>query len=470
MKEQDAGPDEVNEEDERTDSETPEVEEAYTPDEVLLIRLQSALTVFANRQSEVLRLASYVRDRSAEIDNAKARAIELIEQRLSEVDEEAFEGFWDVFQTIERDDLGDSSLTPEERSEAMQSAVSELAKTLPEGAAASYLDGVVMAQYAPPGASLLLSSLLVTLVGEVELFINYLARALIERRPDAIDAGGQKFSWTDVTQHGSIDDFRDHVVDKTIQEVLRGSLTDWMDFLEKRFDIAAPKQSREFEATELVQRRHVIVHNGGSASSQYLDKLKGFKHDVDPDEPLPVTHEYLTRAADNLYVIAFGLVMAAGLKHCKVDEGTHPVEQFTSNQTFYMLQEGRYELVEKIVDSVQLSRLKSDSSRLVFTVNRWIALKSLGRFAECKRQVERFETSSRSRDHTLAKLALLGEDEKAFELAQKMIRDDELKPEFLLTWPLLKDVRDYGRRLEDEAKSGVGSESSEDKENNRVQP
>lgn len=419
------------------------------PDEVLFYRLSEALTDYSERQSEILRLAEFMDERAAEIDNAKQRAKRFIQAEMgsvADIDESAINDLITLFERMESvDEQTHDDLSVEERQAALSAALDEIYASLPDGHLHTYIKSVSRAMHAPPGAGVLRSSLLVSLVGELEVLVTQCARAGFERQPSALDDSGKSFTWSDIRKYDSIEDVRDTVVDRAIEDVLRGSLTEWLDYFVRRFSIAPIPVAKQYPAQENIQRRHCIVHNGGLVSSQYLDRLSAFNPDVQLNEPLTVDGDYLRRAADTLYLVGFSLLWSLAFKLVKEADARKAIASQFANRTYYLLQEGRYSIVKLIGRNAPLDHLEEDAA-LVMRVNLWLAHKLSGSFGEVRAEVEAMNVASKSRLFNLAKHALLDENEDAYRVAQSMIRDGELRPEFFYTWPLLYGVRDWERK------------------------
>ncbi|KTR76201.1 hypothetical protein NS234_12310 [Microbacterium oxydans] len=428
--------------------------------EAFYVRLASLIGTFAHRQSEVLRMSEYFGEREGEINDAKRRAKRRIEQELEEADEALIDRYLRIFEAY--DDLASDteSVDRAEREAAFADALREVGRELPRGAESTYLQAVLRSTNRSVGAGYLHSSLLMILVGELEMFINQVARACFEVRPTALDQGGRTLTWAEIANHDSIDDLRDWVVDRTVEDLLRGSLIDWMKFFENRFQIAEIKVARSFEAAEAVQRRHCFVHNTGMVSQQYLDKLADFPITAELYDELEVDAKYLSDAADTLFLVGYSLVWALGMKLNPEPEWNEHLLSSLTNRTMFLLQEQRYSLVQRIAEAAPLASLKGERGEycsFVFSVNRWIAYKELGDFEKVRREVENYPVSNRSNNYKLAKAALLDQDEDAHEIAQRMLKDGDLLPSHLLTWPLLRGVREVARRNERGGADASGS-------------
>jgi len=401
-------------------------------------------------------MSEYFDAREADLDNAKVRAKRWIEHELAEVNENALDDYLRIVETLD----GPADEEDNERETAINEALVELERELPEGVAQTYISAVVHARRPSLGPSFLHASLLMILVAELEMFINQLARACFEVRPGALDQGDRTIRWADVSKLETIHEVRDSLVDDIVEDLLRGSMLDWVKFFENKFAIPEIKTARSFAAVEAVQRRHCVAHNAGHASQQYLDQLSDFKPSTQLHDDLTVDSEYLGRAADTLYLVAYSLIWALGVKlNPEKVQATRTLDALT-NRTMYLLQERRFDLVRQIVRAAPLSSLKGESgeySALVLQINGWIAAKELGDFDSVQAEVEQFSVSSKANAFKLAKMALLDQTEDALELTDRMIRDGELAPSYMLTWPLLRGVR-RAARARDKASAAAGAE------------
>lgn len=400
----------------------------------------------AAAQDELLRLARIVDERAAEVDGATQRAREFLQVEL-DADPDEF-GLQRIIDAVVAPDDEDG-LNEEDRREALANAIEVAVEDLPEGQASAYLQAVGRALSGPPSGHYLHRSLLVSMVGELEMFVDSIARACFAFQPEVLNGSEQALTWKDLAQYSSLDEVRDALVDRTIEDVLRGSLKDWMGFFSKKFSVSPVTSSDGFAVQELFQRRHCVVHNAGFASNLYMRKLKDFKElNVSEGDLLEVTSDYLHEAADTLYFLAFSLIWSTGFG--LLPEGgdrTHLARHLT-NEVYFMIQRNRHDLVIRICGEAPVGRLPEEQ-RLIFLVNNWLAHKRSGRFNAVESEVRNFNTSTKSRNFKLARLALLDELQEAWQLAQVMLRDGELAPAHYATWPLLSEVRAYGEEQRD---------------------
>lgn len=422
-------------------------QDAEVEDEALGSKLVDLLNTFHLRQSEILRLALFMEERRNEISGASARARDIILPKLgSGFDPKTLDELMCL--------LDESIVIPEEsvdkgelRREARIQAIAEVLKEIPEGEIYHYLDGVRRALGTPPADELLLSSLLVSLVGEFEMFLNQSARACVQRRPRAIYSKNLSLTGEDLERHDSVDSIREALVDHVIADVFRGPYLDWLKFLEQRFAVPIPALASEGSVQELFQRRHCIVHYGGFASHTYVTKTQFLDLSVEVGEALSVDIPYLRESADRLAALAAGVAWNIGLKFLHGSTYRSEFVRRLGDHTFTLLQDVRDRALIYLEPEVPFEDLREDE-RVVPQVNVWLAYKNEGRIDEVVRQVEDFDAGSYGTRAVLAKLVLQGKISAAYHLVKAMAFEGEIALYHVETWPLLEEVRAYAYALQ----------------------
>lgn len=435
------------------------VNEQPNPDLVLAVRLQQYFDRFAGGQDGILRVSSLLARQGTKREDLISSVREKVERYLDEdIDLDALEGL--IGHIVEFEEGGDGLSSSNDTDEESLRNVEAMLDALPRGHASSYMDGIVRALGSPPSDQVLRSSLLVSLVGELEIYVNQALRACFGKIPSAVDDSKATFSWTEVSSFGSLDEFRERVTDRTVENALYGSLSDWLRFFEKKFKVLANTGFNEAEVNEVFQRRHCIVHYGGFASAQYVQKMKTFGIEAEADVALEVSPEYLAKSADILYEVAMSLGWAITHKLVGDVELRDNVRDTYVNNIYRLLGDRRYGLAKTLSGTLLERELSFDQS-LIVRINRWLAFKLDGSFEEVRPEVESFRTNSLSRRFAMARHALLDEHEDAHRIAMAMLAepDDEFPMSHYLTWPLLREVRRWAREnVRDESAHG-GAES-----------
>lgn len=431
------------------DTEQHDEAEELSPEMAFAYYLENLIDFFSERQLEVLRMSEFVKEREHELHDAKERAKRAISNQLTEVNEDVLDRLITLFQSVEaeRDEDEEGTLPGSERMDAFRSAFAEVSNELPEGIAHTYAESILNSMRPAVGVSFLYGSMLTTLVGELEVFINLMARVAFEKNPEPLTQSEKKFTWAEITAYGSIDEMRDELVDSIVKSLLRKGLPEWMSFFQDRFGLSENKAAKSFAAREAIQRRNCVVHNGSTVSQFYIENLPDLKKGVELDDTLEVDAQYIVKAADSLFMVAYSLTWALATKMIEDEEALKYAIGALSNRTMFLVQEGRLDLVKQISQAAPHRELQKtpdlEEMSWILSINRWLAFKEGGEFEKIRGEVEGFNARSKDDRYKMAKAALLDEKDEAVEYARSLLDRGNLKPAHILTWPLLRGVRDH---------------------------
>lgn len=288
----------------------------------------------------------------------------------------------------------------------------------------------------------LLSSQLVTLVADFELFVLRVTTAWLDFDPQHLSARKKELSFEQLGQLGSIEDIRTSMVNSFLEEHMRKSASAWFGVFCELFKASKLEGADDFTTLEIFQRRHVVVHHGGLVSRQYLAALDSYKHDASLGDHLAIGLDYVKAAADSLGVLAHSIALAALYASTRNSEERLAVEREAGELTYLLLNQGRATVVRRYVEATDLQRVKREFSREQIRVNGWIARRRLGDGEAVRKQVQQWDVAAKDLSFKLAKKTLLGETEDAVEIAQRMIDSNDLSLLAIQTWPLFEEIRD----------------------------
>lgn len=398
---------------------------------------------YVEAQHEVLRLASHISEQSSEIDSVKARCWRQILIGYPKAERADFDKVWDEFAKLiamDQIDTGD-----------VESSMQMMFRLLPEGYGADYINRLGNEMLKEPGTPVLFSSLLATLIGEYEVFVGGLLRAALTLHPGALGDSNRSFTWKEITAFSTLQELKEHAIDKAVEKVLRDSAEDWPKYIADKFKIAEPLISKDPGLLEAFQRRNVIVHNGGKVSSIYLENVKVKDPAVQLGTKLRVDEEYLKEAADKLLAVGLTVACSLGRLLLKNGKGCDRIETAYGDVGFQLLQQERYWVVFQLAESQDLSSYESDYSALVIRINGWLAMKRLGKLQDCKKDIERWKTTTLAPTFKLAKFALLDDLEPGLAMVRQLLKSQELPQRHWVQWPLLEEIRQYEKGLAETA-------------------
>lgn len=452
------------------------------------------LNRFLAHQEEVLHLAEFIASRRPEIDDQKERARAQIALDFPHAKDDLFDETWDAIRRLLSDD-DDDDASPESDAEPEAGEASQEPDAVPEAAGsegiaaqepaleandadsastrsekqadASYRDkldrgieavidgididgapeyflSVLRAQGLESNATpRLLSSLLTNLVGDFEVLLGNLLRIMLAKNTSGVGASDRQFTWSEISKFESLDAFKDHVFDTAVDNLLRASYRDWLKYFRDKFKISTPDCSESAFILEALQRRHVIVHNGGRVSQQYLEKVPEEFASAPVGHRLQVDTKYLGDVADNLLVTAMSLVCVAAFKTLKDEDSRTAIERRAGDILYRLMQNGRYAPVRDLVKAHSSEHFKDPYTSLVWKINGWLAHKRLGEFAACEKEVKNWETAVLQSQFRLAKHALLDEHKEALRIVEEIRGTEALPLRHWAAWPLLAELRDY---------------------------
>ncbi|HET9894617.1 MAG TPA: hypothetical protein VFQ44_06750 [Streptosporangiaceae bacterium] len=287
---------------------------------------------------------------------------------------------------------------------------------------------------------LLLASLLIAAVSDFEVLFSSIASSFFRMHPEALKAHDTKIAWSEIEAYESLDDLRSHFIDDRVDRLMREGFDDWMKWLESQLKIRFENASLNPDRTiEIFQRRHIIVHNGGNASVQYLSRVPSARSTVAVGTPLPVSIEYLESALDMLTVIGVSITYLVARKLCPTESQHQDIDNDVLRLTFRLLCQHKWQVVET-VSTISLPEMKHEYDRCAVRVNRWIALKYLNSGVALLEEVRQWDVSALQGIFSVAQKALL-DDPSAADAAIDLIKLGDLSQEQIDTWPLFDNIR-----------------------------
>lgn len=392
---------------------------------------------YFEKQRDLIRLVTFLDARQHELDDYQALVLRNLEIQYPEYPSEGLATLVDMFGNLKIDDAQDA-----------HEQISEILEVVdPQHLDNEFMIDLARAHFQAPSAPRLFEALLIVLVSDIEVFIGQLCRLLGKVDPAPLMGEDATFSWREVSQHKSIEEFRDTVVEQRVNKVLRGSAKEWISHLERKHKLKLSNSVQDKCFYEIFERRHLVVHAEGRASASYLDEYGEYSDITEVGERLFVDQEYLKDSADLLFGAAYSLVASAGAKVTDPERYSR-VESQLVDVPYRLLQESRLSLVSRICKEYKDTKFRKDEHKLIMSVNYWLSLKLVGRFDECKSEVGAWQVSMLNPKYRFAKHALLDEFDEALDIGKTLRGTEDFPMRHWLTWPLAANVREYERNLQ----------------------
>ncbi|WP_066225061.1 hypothetical protein [Formosa haliotis] len=293
---------------------------------------------------------------------------------------------------------------------------------------------------------------IVSIISQYDAFLGNLVKTLYEINPNIIRSSEKELNVEDLFNYESIDELKEHIVDKEVDSLLREEHYEQFKILEKRISIVTGK---DFTLTtnlpvlskfiELTQRRNLFVHTNGQTTRQYLESKRKWKFNSECNgelnEELKADGKYCDEAFEILYEISVKLTHVLWRKF--VPQEREQADEHLNQVIFDLLNNNKYSLVIIIANFATdvIKTFSSEQLRKFIIINKAIAFKLLGKEKECKNVLKK-EDWSIGNEFKLAKLVLEENYDDAGKLMIKIGTNDELVNQKAYNkWPLFKLFR-----------------------------
>ncbi len=312
------------------------------------------------------------------------------------------------------------------------------------GAAYEVLHLLYMRSTTPELAQTFHRSLLISAVAALDVLLLDLIGHFYLLRPEAL-GGEASFTLEDLSAFSDLSEARADAAEKKADSVVRGGLESWAKWLKER-KIDLKTHCADFARfVEIVQRRHIAVHNDGRVSRTYLaklDELGGATEGIpELGTRLSIDAGYLDAALDELETV--GNLVAGAVWTKSLDDSEEVVIFELYVRSYDLLLAERWLPPARICTMAKQRLRPEDDLYLIHLVNAWLSRKRMGE--DITSEVQEWSTNTLNARYQAAQAALLDDSDKLDELIRKCLRAGDLGIEEAWEWPLFADFRKSNR-------------------------
>lgn len=280
----------------------------------------------------------------------------------------------------------------------------------------------------------------VSIVSQYDAFLGELVKVLYEVNPNILRSSEKIINAEEIFTYDSLEDLKNHMIDKEVESLLREEHLEQLKVLEKRISKVTGK---DFTLTtdlpilpyfiELTQRRNLFVHTNGQINRQYLEAKNKWKFESECNgslnEELKAENEYCKKAYEVLFEISVKLTHVLWRK--MLPEDRKKADIHLNQITYDLLIDNKYTLAIIIADFATdvIRKFSSEQFRKFIIINKAIAYKMLKNEKQCKIIIER-EDWSIGNEFKLAKAILEDNFNEAVKIMTKIGSDDDLVNKF----------------------------------------
>lgn len=294
---------------------------------------------------------------------------------------------------------------------------------------------------------LLRRSALLTSVSYVDIVVAQLIRVYYKKYPGALPAKTRRLSLSDLRELGSVGAAEEYILDRRIDTILRRSLSKQLEFFTKRLKLDLQAlTSLLANVVEVMQRRHVLVHNGGIVNRAYLDRVKpqlATELGLKLGDPVVVDGKYLQRAIDLIQFL--GVVLLQTCWRSWYKDQTTEADVAVNDAIYEAISEDRFELACRLGEFGRDLKHSDDAHRRMIVLNLAQAYKWSGNQELAVKTVDGADWSSCGLSFKLGLCAIRDELTEFFRLLPLALAAKEITVLSLKQWPIFREVRKDAR-------------------------
>ncbi len=267
-----------------------------------------------------------------------------------------------------------------------------------------------------------------------------------KRRPKSLNLADKSLTFSELQNFRSIEEAREHLIEKEIDSVLHLSHSEQIDWLEGKYNLPLRKGLKIWPMfIEVTERRNLFVHSDGIVTGQYLNVCQ--EHNVDLQKnicsgmELGVTREYFKSTYECIYEMGIGLAHVLWRKVLPNDRLNADINLNTI--CYDLLEAEKFKLACTLLDFATTipTKYSDELHRLMFIVNRAQAYKWSGDQEKAKMIIDSVDWSATNTSFRLAKAVILDNFAEADNLVREIGSQGDVRQDDYQTWPLFREYR-----------------------------
>lgn len=280
---------------------------------------------------------------------------------------------------------------------------------------------------------------LMTLISIVEAFIGGIIRYHASRFPEALGDAGN-FTLKELQNFETVADARASLVDRKVEETMRGSFEDWLAFLRDKLSLSMGYlEEYRSRLVEAFQRRNLLVHNRGVVNAIYLSKVdKESAKGISKGQKLKIDRKYLDNCIE---LFEKGCLLIAAEEWKRIDPEDDQRARCLGKIAYSNICEKNYAVAESVSRFVMLDKKMAESSQATATINYWLSKKKQGQYKDIEKELKAADFSAKDPIFKLAHAALKDDADTFFRILPFALAGDSLSKEQLDEFPIFEEMR-----------------------------
>lgn len=315
--------------------------------------------------------------------------------------------------------------------------------SLPLGLIKQYMEYVAEIEQSVRALQFIPKNIVVAFVSSYDAFLAELIEGIYKLCPDLLDTCTKEYTFVDILKFESIDDIKNHVIEKEVESILRENHSKQLDCIASKIKVELKKDLPCLDDfIEITERRNLFVHTDGKVSRQYISIVGDANKEIKLGDKLEAPPDYV----EHCYSVLFEM----GVKLCQVvwrkldaKNSLEDAEDFLIDVIYNLLKNKKYDLSIVLSEFATASYVKdfSKAHEYIKCVNKALGYYLKGDKARCLNIVSNIDWSATELKYRLAAVVLEEKFEEAIFI-MKSIGNDEGMQEAYCDWPLFSHFRE----------------------------
>jgi hypothetical protein len=246
----------------------------------------------------------------------------------------------------------------------------------------------------------------------------------------------------DLNKFLSIDEAKEYLIEKEIENVLRNSHSEHFLWLEKKLNVSIKDHLNVWPRfIEITERRNLFVHCDGVISSQYLSVCSKnnyqFEEEYKIGDVLDVDSRYFKNAVNTIYEI--GILLGQFIWRKLLPNEIEEADRSLNEVVFEFIVEENYQLAINLLNFALDNWNIQGEYKYMFLINLAQSYKWSGQTDKCLELLDTITWAPLSNTFKIANYVLRDDFTEALRIMEKISKTNELPKIAYKEWPLFKE-------------------------------
>ena len=253
-------------------------------------------------------------------------------------------------------------------------------------------------------------------------------------------------SYNQILQFSNLDEAKQAVIDSEVKNFLKKTTNEQLKFINDTFSINFQSTFKDTDClNEILFTRHLIVHYGGIATTEYINKLRKFKNGClelpKLGDKVSLEPSYIISSWGKIYVAGTMLLHLIAKKALPLH---HEIsDNFLNNSAYQNIQKNQLDSAIKLLEYAKNTHIADTKILWTIKLNLAQAYKWNGEEEECNKILDSSEWDVANVLFELCVSSLKNKPEKFLQNLKEVANKGKLSITELYEWPIFHTMREH---------------------------